>query len=144
METSQLLDDSSGRWAASKTWTLTLLRIVSGLLLFQSGGMKHFGWLGGMPGGRVLEPWSQTWIGGWIEVVGGALLMVGLFTRPVAFILSGMMAVAYFQFHQPGGTWPGQNQGIPAVMLCFACLHVCAMGGGPWSLDAMFGRKTIP
>lgn len=139
-----MMDEGRTRWDGAKAITLTLLRIVSGLILFQAGAMKHFGWLGGMPAGRVLEPWSQTWVGGWIEVIGGALLMVGLFTRPVAFILSGMMAVAYFQFHQPQGTWPGQNQGTPAVMLCFACLHICAMGAGPWSLDAMFGRRRMP
>lgn len=118
-----------------------LLRVVSGLLLLQAGGGKALGWFGkGDPG---LAPWSQIWIGGWIEVIGGALLIIGLFTRPAAFLLSGTMAVAYFQFHQPKGTWPAQNDGVPAVMLCFACLVLFVEGGGRWSLDALIRRPRM-
>lgn len=120
--------------------TLTALRLASGLILLQAGGMKILGWLGGMPDGQVLTPWSQVWIGGWLELIGGALLMVGLFTRWTAFVMSGMMAVAYFQFHQPNGTWPAQNGGVAAVMVCFACLAVWAFGAGPWSLDSRFAK----
>jgi putative oxidoreductase len=67
--------------------------------------------------------------------------MLGLFTRPVAFILSGMMAVAYWQFHAPMGAWPAQNQGMPAVLLCFIFLYMSTHGGGDWSLDALRRRK---
>jgi putative oxidoreductase len=74
---------------------------------------------------------------------GAATLMMtlGLLTRPVAFILSGEMAVAYWQFHAPHGAWPVQNQGVPAVLFCFIFLHISARGGGDWSLDALLQRK---
>jgi putative oxidoreductase len=67
--------------------------------------------------------------------------VLGLGTRPVAFILSGMMAVAYWQFHAPNGVSPVQNQGVPAVLLCFVYLYIAARGGGDWSLDALLERK---
>ncbi len=117
-----------------------LLRIVAGLLFFQVGAMKLFGWYGGMPGGGTPAVMSQIWIGAVLEVFGGILIMLGLFTRPVAFILSGEMAVAYFQFHQPNGTWPVQNQGAPAVLFCFIFLYMAARGDGDWSLDALIRR----
>ncbi|HXF49670.1 MAG TPA: DoxX family protein [Verrucomicrobiae bacterium] len=118
-----------------------LLRVVAGLMFYQAGAMKLFGWFGGMPGGGVAVFPSQIWIGGVLEVVGGVLIMLGLFVRPVAFILSGEMAVAYFQFHQPGGFWPVQNQGVPAVLYCFIYLYMAARGGGDWSLDGFIKRK---
>lgn len=118
-----------------------LLRVVSGLLFLQAGGMKLFGWFGGMPDGRPLVLMSQIGIGGILEFVGGAAVLLGLRTRPVAFILSGEMAVAYWQFHAPHGTWPIQNHGEPAVLLCFIFLFISAFGGGDWSLDALLGRK---
>src|SRR5262245_32910629 len=101
-----------------------LLRVVSGLLIFQSGSTKHLGWFGGTPGsnGHPVAILTQPGIGGVLEFYGGILLMLGLFTRPVAFLLSGEMAVAYWQFHFPRGTWPVQNQGMPAVTLCFIFL----------------------
>jgi len=83
---------------------------------------------------------SQIWFGGFLEVVGGALLALGLFTRPVAFLLSGEMAVAYFQFHAPGGFWPVLNGGVSAALYCFVWLYFSAAGAGPWSLDARRGR----
>ena len=103
--------------------------------------MKLFAFPAGMPpDGSTAPLLSQIGIGGLLEVVGGALLLVGLFTRPVAFILSGMMAVAYFQFHQPQGFWPVMNGGIPAILYCFVWLYFSAAGAGPWSLDARRGR----
>jgi putative oxidoreductase len=84
---------------------------------------------------------SQTGIGGILEFFGGIAIMLGLFTRPVAFVLSGMMAVAYWQFHAPSGTWPLQNQGMPAVLFCFIFLYMAAQGGGEWSLDALVKSK---
>ena len=122
--------------------TYFLLRVVSGFLLLQAGGLILFGWYGGMPGQASPPPLlSQTGIGGVLEFFGGSAIILGLFTRPVAFILSGMMAVAYWQFHAPQGGWPLQNQGMPAVLLCFIFLFIAAQGGGDWSLDALIRRK---
>ncbi len=121
--------------------TYFLLRVVSGFLFWQAGSVILFGWFGGMPGGAKLQIVSQTGIGGILEFVGGIAMILGLFTRPVAFIISGEMAVAYFQFHQPHGTWPLQNNGLPAVLLCFIFLFFAAHGGGPWSLDTLIHRK---
>jgi len=121
-----------------------LLRVVAGLLFLQAGGMKLFGWFGGMPGGMKLVLFSQVWFGGILEFFGGSLILLGLLTRPVAFILSGEMAVAYWQFHAPNGAWPIQNHGEPAVLLCFIFLYMAARGGGEWSLDALLHRKTGP
>jgi putative oxidoreductase len=119
-----------------------LLRVVAGLLFLQAGGMKLFAWFGGMPpNGETAQLMSQVGIGGVLEFFGGLLIILGLFTRPVAFILSGEMAVAYWQFHAPSGTWPIQNHGEPAVLLCFIFLFIAAQGGGDWSLDALLWRK---
>jgi len=118
-----------------------LLRVVSGLLFMQAGGMKLFSWFGGMPGGMKLVLLSQVGIGGILEFFGGIAIMIGLFTRPVAFILSGEMAVAYWQFHAPGGFWPIQNHGEPAVLLCFIFLYMAAQGGGDWSIDSLLQRR---
>ncbi len=127
------------------TITWTLLRVVFGLMFVQVGGLKLFGWFGGMPGANGAPPpvLSQVWIGGVLEVVGGALIALGLFTRPVAFILSGEMAVAYWQFHAPNGTWPIQNHGEGAVLYCFIYLFMAAYGAGPWSLDAVIRKKRM-
>ena len=119
-----------------------LLRVVAGLLFLQAGGMILFGWFGGMPGGQTVTLMSQTGIGGVLELVGGLLILLGLLAQPVAFILSGEMAVAYWQFHfAPHGGWPIQNQGMPAVLFCFIFLYMAAQGGGDWSLDALLRRK---
>jgi len=123
--------------------TFFLLRVVAGLLFLQAGGMKLFDWFGGVPAQYGGHPpmMSQTWIGGALEFYGGAAILLGLFTQPVAFILSGEMAVAYFQFHQPGGAWPIQNHGEPAVLLCFIFLFFAAHGAGSWSVDGFVRRK---
>ena len=129
--------------AVTITWTL--LRVVFGLMFVQVGGLKLFGWFGGMPGANGAPPpvFSQVWIGGVLEILGGALIALGLFTRPVAFILSGEMAVAYWQFHAPNGTWPIQNHGEGAVLYCFIYLFMAAYGAGPWSLDAVIRKKRM-
>lgn len=130
------------KWRLPQEISLTLMRLAAGLILLQAGGMKVLGWLGGVPGGQGPAPWSQVWIGGWLELIGGALLMLGLFTRPAAFLMSGTMAVAYFQFHQPNGTWPAQNGGVAAAIMAFTCLAIFAFGAGPWSVDAKLkGRR---
>jgi putative oxidoreductase len=122
--------------------TYFLLRVVAGLLFLQAGGLILFGWFGGMPGQPGPPPlMSQTGIGGVLEFFGGIAIVLGVGTRPVAFILSGMMAVAYWQFHAPNGVWPLQNQGMPAVLFCFIFLYMAAQGGGDWSLDALLRRR---
>jgi len=121
--------------------TYFLLRVVAGLLFAQAGGLILFGWFGGMPGGQTVPLISQTGIGGVLEFFGGIAIALGLFTRPVAFILSGEMAVAYWQFHAPTSPWPIQNQGMPAVLFCFIFLYMSARGAGDWSLDALLRRK---
>ncbi len=118
-----------------------LLRVVAGLLFFQHGGTKLLGWFGGLPDGSTPALLSLIGIAGLLEFVGGAAVLLGLLTRPVAFILSGQMAVAYFMAHQPKGTWPVENGGEPAVLFCFIFLFLAAYGGGPWSLDAKLWRK---
>lgn len=126
-----------------KDITFFLMRFVSGLLFMQAGGMKILNWFGGVPAQFGGQPplLSQIGIGGLLELVGGLLIMLGLFTRPVAFVLSGEMAVAYFQFHQPNGFWPIQNHGEPAVLLCFIFLLLAAHGGGEWSLDGLISKR---
>ena len=123
--------------------TYFLLRVVAGLLFSQAGSMKLFGWFGGLPGhpGSAAPLMSQIGIGGILEFYGGIAIMLGLLTRPVAFILSGEMAVAYWQFHAPRGAWPILNHGELAVLLCFLFLYLSAQGAGDWSLDALIGRR---
>jgi putative oxidoreductase len=122
--------------------TYFFLRVVAGLLFIQTGGLILFGWFGGIPGQPGTPPFlSQTGVGGLLEFFGGIAIMLGLGTRPVAFMLSGMMAVAYWQFHAPNGVSPVQNQGIAAVLFCFLFLYMSAQGAGDWSLDALIRHK---
>jgi putative oxidoreductase len=93
-----------------------------------------------MPGGGTASLASQAGIAGFLEVFGGLLLLLGLFTRPVAFVLSGEMAVAYFIAHAPRGFWPVLNQGAPAALYSFLFLYFSAAGAGPWSIDALRRR----
>lgn len=126
------------KWSSSAPYLRSVLRIVAAFIFILSGTMKLFAFPAGMPpDGVTAAPFSQIWIGGILEVVGGGLLLIGLFTRPVAFIMAGMMAVAYFQFHQPKDFWPVLNDGVSAVIYCFVWLYFSAAGAGPWSLDAM-------
>ena len=120
------------------TITVLLLRIAASIVFIQAGGVKLFGWFGGMPEGVPMN--TLMYIAGVLEVFGGALIAAGLFTRPVAFILSGEMAVAYFMGHLPMGLWPIQNQGEPAFLLCFIFLFLAAYGAGSWSFDAVCKR----
>ena len=125
------------------SWTprlLSVLRIITAFLFIAHGAQKLFGFLAppGMPG---FPPFSLMWVGGILEFFGGLLLLIGLFTRPVAFILSGMMAVAYFMAHAPGGFWPLQNKGELAVLYCFVFLFLAVAGGGEWSVDRLLRRR---
>jgi len=125
------------RWRSWAPPLLSILRIVAAFLFIQVGTAKLFAFPGAvMPGGDTAAAWSLPWIAGVLEVCGGGLLLLGLFTRPIAFILSGEMAVAYFYGHAPLGFWPVLNQGMPAIFFCFFYLYLSAAGPGPWSLDA--------
>lgn len=114
---------------------LSILRIMSGLLFLQHGTAKHLKFPT-IPMFAKLEPFSLPGIAGYLELVGGVLLILGLFTRPTAFILSGLMAVAYFIGHAGRGFYPILNQGELAILYCFVFLYLAAAGPGPWSIDA--------
>jgi len=117
--------------------THVLLRMVAGFFFMQHGGQKLLGWYGGM-GDGPLPPMMM--VAGVLELVGGFAVMVGLLTRPVAFLLSGEMAVAYFTAHFPKGPLPLQNRGEAAALFSFIFLYFAANGAGGFSLDAMIGR----
>ncbi len=120
---------------------LSVLRIVLGLVLLQYGLAKLFGW----PAVKMFEdlPWLSLYgVAGMFELVGGTLLTLGLFTRQVAFILSGEMAAAYFIDHFPHSLLPIKSEGDLAVSLCFAFLYISFAGGGPWSLDAVMRKES--
>ena len=127
-------------------WTprlLSLMRIVLAFMFSAHGAQKILGVLPGPEPKPTPEMFTQAWAGGMIELFGGLLLLLGLFTRPVAFLLSGTMAVAYFQFHaMKGGFWPILNKGELAAVYCWIFLYLAAAGGGPWSLDALLWKKT--
>jgi putative oxidoreductase len=125
------------RWQSAAPQILSVLRIVAAFLFILPGTMKLFGLPMAMPPGVSASPLSEVWFAGALEVVGGGLLLIGLFTRPVAFLLSGEMAVAYFQAHAPNGFWPLANGGTDAVFFCFVWLYLSAAGAGPWSVDAI-------
>lgn len=124
-------------------WTprlLSVLRIVTGFLFMAHGGQKLLGYPAAMPGGPAPLA-SMMGVAGILELVGGLFIMLGLFTRPVAFILSGLMAVAYFMAHAPGGFWPLVNKGELSVLYCFVFLYLAVAGGGPWSIDRLWRRN---
>lgn len=118
-----------------------LFRIVVGFLFLFHGAQKLLGLFGGM-GGSTAPMLSMPWFAGVIELVGGILVMIGLFTRIAAFICSGEMAAAYFMVHQPQGAWPIQNQGELAALYCFAFLYIATRGAGIWSADAAMRRSS--
>lgn len=119
---------------------LSVLRFFAGVLFACHGAQKLLGAFGGMPPGMDI-PWYIYWIAGPIELIGGALIAVGLLTRPMAFLASGLMAVAYFKGHAAGGFWPKVNGGEPAVLYCFVFLYLAAAGPGAWALDNLFRRR---
>jgi putative oxidoreductase len=137
MQYDNLLNTLDDTWAPR---VLSLLRIMTALLLLQFGLAKHVGF----PVFEYLnnvQAYSLPWIAGLIELVGGALLLIGLLTRPVAFILSGLMAFAYFLGHAPRGFYPLTNGGNLAILFCFVFLYFACAGGGAWSVDALLRRK---
>jgi len=124
----------------------SLLRVITGALFIQHGVQKLFGllvsasqtWNGPPP------VFSQFWFAGVLEVFGGILIVLGLFTRPVAFLLSGEMAVAYFQAHFPRNFWPVLNGGENVVLFCFVFLYLFVTGAGPYSVDAFLRTRRHP
>lgn len=123
---------------------LAVFRIVASLIFISSGTTKLFGFPPSPVPMPPIELMSQIGIGAAMEVIGGLLILVGLFTRPTAFILSGEMAVAYWQFHAPGSFWPTVNQGIPAILYSFFFLYLVFAGPGAWSLDSLIARRRAP
>jgi putative oxidoreductase len=119
---------------------LSVLRIITGFLFIAHGTQKLLGFPAG-PEMRQPELMSLPGLAGVLELFGGALILIGWFTRPVAFVLSGLMAVAYFMAHAPQGFWPIINRGELAVLYCFVFLYLSAAGGGEWSLDRLFDRS---
>ena len=129
------MEEFCAKWHAQ---FLSVLRIVTGLLFLEHGTAKYLGF----PHlEKVPDPVSMSGISGMLELVGGALIVLGLFTRPVAFLLSGNMAVAYFYAHAPRGFFPMLNMGEGAILYCFVFLYIFFAGPGPWSVDAMMRRK---
>jgi putative oxidoreductase len=132
-----------GFWHASAPYVLSITRIVAAFLFMQAGTAKLLAFPAAvMPDGGTAPLLSQAGIAAVLETFGGALLLVGLCTRPVAFLLSGLMAFAYFIGHAPGGFWPVLNGGMPAILFCFLWLYVSAAGPGPLSLDALLDPKA--
>ncbi len=111
-----------------------LLRMAAGLLFCLHGLPKLFGGFGRSAPAELM---SQMGLAGIIEVIGGGLIALGLFTSPVAFVASGQMAVAYFQAHAPRGMWPLTNGGELAALFCFVFLYFAAFGSGKWSIDSL-------
>ena len=119
---------------------LSILRIVAAFLFMAHGTQKLFSWPADEPR-QPVELMSMMGLAGLLETFGGLLLLLGLFTRPVAFVLAGEMAVAYFMAHAPRGFWPLLNRGEVPVLYCFLFLYLAAAGAGPWSLDAARARS---
>ena len=124
--------------------TTAILRIGAGLLFMEHGAQKLLGWFGGLPPGMVVKPMTQIWFAGVLELCGGALMVLGLGTRAVAFLLAGEMLVAYFQVHMPQGGAPIKNLGELALLYMVVWLFFLGNGAGEFSLDAIIGRRRRP
>ena len=123
--------------------THVLLRVVAGWLFAQHGAQKLFGWFGGAGAdGGTVALFSLMGLAGVLEFYGGIAIMLGAFTRPVAFVLAGEMAVAYLMAHQPYGAWPILNRGEPAALFAFIFLFLAAHGAGAFALDGLLHRHT--
>lgn len=133
----------AAKWSAMAPRLQSLLRIVAAFIFVLSGTLKLWAFPIGMPpNGGTAQVFTEFWFAGVLETFGGSLLLLGLFTRPVAFLLSGEMAVAYFQFSFPVSFWPVANNGVPAAVYCFLWLYLSAAGAGPWSLDAKWRKRA--
>ena len=131
------------KWRAWAPYFRSVLRIVAGFMFMQSGTIKLFAFPAGMPpDGGTVALFSLMGLAGVLEAFGGLLMILGLFTRPVAFILAGQMAVAYFMVHMPQNFWAVLNGGQPAALYSLIWLYFSAAGAGAWSLDAMCARRN--
>jgi putative oxidoreductase len=136
------MNDFTARWMAAEPYVRSVLRIMAAFCFLQFGTAKLFAFPGSMlPDGGTFPLASQIGIAGLLEAVGGTLLLLGLFTRPTAFVLSGEMAFAYFLEHAPKGFWTAFNGGTESVVYCFLWLYFSVAGPGPWSLDAVLRRR---
>jgi putative oxidoreductase len=133
-------DSLSTAWAPRALYILSVLRVFTGLELLQHGTGKILGFPA-VPSFANVQIGSLSGMGGLIELIGGILFTIGLFTRPVAFILSGFTAAAYFMAHASKGFYPVLNGGELAALYCFVFLFFAFAGGGPWSVDALMKRK---
>jgi putative oxidoreductase len=133
----------SGRKEQLTGWALSLLRIVAALLFIEHGTQKYLGFPVPFPMGQI-QLVSLLGVAGILELVGGTLLLLGLFTRPVALLLSGEMAVAYFMMHAPQSFYPIANGGEAAILFCFVFLLVAAAGPGPWAIENLIKRGSDP
>ena len=129
------LNDTCAAWAPR---VLSILRIVTALVFLQHPLSKFLSFPMTM---NFPATFSMYWFAGVVEIVCAPLLLIGLFTRPAAFILAGEMAFAYFIVHNSRGYYPLTNNGEPAVLFCFIFLYLAFAGGGPWSIDALMGGK---
>ena len=121
---------------------LAVLRIVAGAIFMSYGSMKLFGYPPSPQAMPAFALMSQLGVAGMLELFGGLAIVLGLLTRPVAFILAGEMAVAYFQAHAPQSIFPVVNNGVPAVLYCFLFLYLSAAGAGAWSIDRLLLRRA--
>jgi putative oxidoreductase len=136
---------SASRWRSCAPYLQSILRIVAALLFMEPGAAKLFAFPAALlPNGGTVPVASLLGVAGILEVFGGLCLLVGIFTRPVAFLLSGEMAVAYFKAHAPHSFWPILNHGDPAIFFAFLWLFFSAAGPGRWSLDALLHRESAP
>ena len=133
----------AARWRSWAPYLLSVLRIIAAFVFMQFGSAKLLAIPAAiMPGGGTAPVTSLPGFAGSLELVGGTFLLLGLFTRPAAFLLSGEMAFAYFMGHAPQGFWPVLNQGSPAILFCFIWLYISSAGPGPWSLDGLRRPKS--
>ena len=128
---------------ACAPYVLSVLRIIAGLMFLEHGSAKLLGFPH-TANFETLSLFSLIGLAGVIELFGGILVAIGLFTRPAAFVLSGEMAFAYFMAHAPRSYFPVVNQGDAAILYCFIFLYIAAAGGGPWSIDAIMSRDRYP
>ena len=131
-----IMTETLNAWAPR---ALSVLRIITGLMIIEHGMGKLLGYPA-LPAYANIKPLSLLGAAGFIELIGGALLILGLFTQPAAFIISGEMAAAYFMVHAPKSFFPLINGGTLAIIYCFACLYLSTAGAGPWSVDAQMKR----
>jgi putative oxidoreductase len=135
--------EETGKWSSMAPYMHSVLRIVPSFMFMLTGTMLLFAFPKSMnKDGSTVHLMSQIGVGGILEFAGGFMLLIGLCTRPIAFVLAGEMAVAYFQFHAPDGLWPMSNGGTAAVLYCFIFLYFSFAGAGPWSMDTWIKNRN--